>query len=413
MIFDDPNIAWHILSILMDARTPRCSRLTSNNILTLHGPDWPKGNLADPMQRWKIKMDDWDEEHPLRRRILVLQLVNRNFRNMLREKSTVPLLLTCLHLLRTDPTRDKYILYDVRDVVSTMGYLRAQTVEIGSVGNGFDASGMPIGIPPAEFLSKTHTLRIRRLSGLLSLGNRPGESSIEPLLRSQKPPLLPPLFPPLFPPLLPPLLPCNIRNVVISEVGHSGLLNLCLLRRLFHNCSTCVFPNRTFKLTSEAYDMRCNVGDGVRDLTICAPMPVRMEKREFSGVMEFYMDPVETSKSANEDAQNMSMAKMLLAFCPDAKLKAAQAPKGGVPVDMICNGSRLIDSYRMNRDLGWMYMSMLDFRNVEKLTIRAYECYGAPVRYEVDTQNVVPIMHSTREIHLLLEDDYKLLGTGR
>lgn len=376
MIFDDPNIAWHILSILMDAKMPRRSMLTPHNTLTLHGPDWPKGNLVDPMQKWKVEREGWDEEHPLRRRILVLQLVNRNFYSMLRGERTVPFFLTWLHLLQRDKTRDKYMPYDVRDVVSTLGYLRAQTVEIGSAGNGFDASGMPIGIPPAEFLSETHTLRIQCLSGLLSLGNSN---------------------------LLPPLLPSNIRSVTISEVGHSGLLNLCLLRRLFHNCSSCVYPNRT-------YDMRCNVGDGVRDLAILAPMPVRMEKREFGGVMQFFMDPVTTPNRPNEDAQRMSMAKMLEAFCPDAE----KGPRGGVSVEMVCNGGTLITSYRMNRDLGWMYTSMLDFCNVEKLTIRAYECYGVPVRYDVDAaQNVVPVMHSNPWIQLALEDDYELLGTGR
>jgi len=59
------------------------------------------------------------------------------------------------------------------------------------------------------------------------------------------------------------------------------------------------------------------------------------------------------------------------------------APKqlSGVYSGTVTHGGPMIEAYRLNRDLGNVYLSNLDFCGVRRLVLRGPECLGPPVGY--------------------------------
>jgi hypothetical protein len=66
------------------------------------------------------------------------------------------------------------------------------------------------------------------------------------------------------------------------------------------------------------------------------------------------------------------------------------APKqlSGVYSGTVTHGGPMIEAYRLNRDLGNIYLSNLDFCGVRKLVLRGPECLGPPVGYTGDARTI-------------------------
>ena len=61
---------------------------------------------------------------------------------------------------------------------------------------------------------------------------------------------------------------------------------------------------------------------------------------------------------------------------------------------------RQLKCHLLNRDLGFLYLSQLDFCGLRKLTLRAHACLGVPVRYACRRPGVMEMrMHENPEIH--------------
>lgn len=91
----------------------------------------------------------------------------------------------------------------------------------------------------------------------------------------------------------------------------------------------------------------------------------------------------------------------------------------------MCNGGPMAESYRLNRDLGNIYLSNLDFCGVRKLILRGPECLGGPVGYRGAEARMIrdgnmtvemggltrreAMMHKDPQVSKLILDDLQIL----
>lgn len=351
----DTNIVGQVLCMLLDGSD-----------ITMHGPD---GQKYIAKNRWKMGIGS--------PRLDMLRLVSKNFHLFLRSaasSSSPTMNLSSLRMYRTR-TSEKYTPYDTREVVCrNFPFLRPSSlVYIDSIGNGFDKDGVPIGLPSPEFLSKTETLVIGSLDGLISLPGGVGGGKI--------------------------VLPPSVEKLEIKSMGHTGLLNLKVIDILFTDAQRrCVGVDWLEVLPMS------NVG-GVKELVIGSPMPLWMQRPRVSGVMEFHMDPV-LERNVNlspENVDRLSMAVIVSKLFKDKPELLQVGPNGGVPVELLCNGGSSKQGYILNRDLGFLYLSQLDFCGLHKLTLRAHACIGVPVLYACRRPGGMEMrMHENPEIHNII-----------
>ena len=175
-------------------------------------------------------------------------------------------------------------------------------------------------------------------------------------------------------------------------------------------------------LMSNVGDRMTNLGS-VKELSIGAPIPVRIMKNALPGRIEFFFGMPEKKMNADKTMSYRSL-EMITRKTLGGSINATllDGVTGGVFAEIHGKGGNKHAAYSLHRDIGSLYLSNLDFSGVEKLEIRAYECLGTPVGYVGDGSRlalglqmgvVKAIMHHDPIINKIILDDLKILLGNR
>lgn len=308
-------------------------------------------------------------------KIMSLKLVNTTFRDVFRTtKFKVPL-FSIARPLGSDP----YMPLDIGFPMDKLGeILSPQTVYLPTIGNAFSnyddtkASGIRQNLMDAEYVN------IECLDGFLTLEKDFVSTN--------------------------PVLP-NVKRMRIGRVGHTGMVSRIVIEEMFTRSQS-----RAVTMMNLKCDMT-NMGS-IEELVIESPLPVRMERNVLPGRMEYYFNSNNSHQSKDPMCvRSMNMIiKKVLNFDTNTAFGIYSGTQCG-------NSGTMIESYKLNRDLGNIYLSNLDFSGVRKVTLRAYECLGPPVSYLMSTAHTMGLrqfkatMHKDKKISdLLLKDLSLLLG---
>lgn len=240
--------------------------------------------------------------------------------------------------------------------LAELKHLRPRCIVVQTLGNSFEPSNTPREVESAccistDALSNCEEIKIGSLDGILSLHRRAADGKVysdvmpDCISSTQRGPLLLP----------------RATRITIASVGHAGQANRRVVERLFADCWS-----RSTNLTS---DGMANMGS-IREVVIQSPMPVRVYRCMLEGRIDFYFQRDGAPQVNMQD--EVSMDVIAQSILPGG------APRGA---SFRYAGESMSHYYTMDRDLGNMYLAMLDFNGARRLTIRAYECLGPPLSY--------------------------------